>query len=309
MRYDETRARSSHGAAPARAPQGTRRHALAVTAAGLVLWTSSMSAYPRGLSSAPLSRGRFGLSSDTPPIRGPNIENIVPWDTTYFNSSDDFSLLTDGTILINKAGLYHFVLSVDWPGQHGVDHDLRMTSIRRQRPAGEASTTKGRDRIASADIPGSDAPAVLRYEERWKPGLVKAASTITHDIRISPAGFVKLGDIAMLSLSQIGDDTIGALAAKSLMVQARVVGPDMVRLFLTNTASGFNIQIPEGTLKLLVMSASQSRGESADAYHVLHSPSEDIAKGELIYAVVKSRAVGDYLQGTATTYLQIDRLA
>jgi hypothetical protein len=309
MKYGENRFPSNHGAAPARHRPFTRRHALAVTAGGLILWTSSLSAYPRGLSSAPLSRGRFGLSSDTAPIKGPNIENLVPWDTTYFNSGDDFSLLPDGTILINNAGLYHFVLSIDWPGQHGVDHDLRMTSIRRQREAGEASTTKGRDRIASADIPGSDSPAVLRYEEQWKPGLVKAASTLTHDIRLSAAGSVKLGDIAMLSLSQIGDDVIGALAAKSLIVQARVVGPDTVRIFLTNTATRFNIQIPEGTLKLLVMSASQSRGESADAYHVLHSPSEDIAKGELIYAVVKSKASGDYLQGTTTTYLQIDRLA
>jgi hypothetical protein len=29
----------------------------------------------------------------------------------------------------------------------------------------------------------------------------------------------------------------------------------------------------------------------------------------VIYGVVKSKTAGDYLQGTETTYLQIDRLA
>jgi hypothetical protein len=286
-----------------------RRRALVMAVGGMGLLASSAPAYSGTRSAAPLSRGRFGLSADTPPLARVNLETIVRWDKTYFNDGNDFSLQPDGRVLIRKAGLYHFTMSIDWPGQHGVDHDLRMTSIRRQRPAGEDPTPGKGNRLASSDVPGSDPPQVARYEGMWLPGTLPPGTTITHDIKVGPIGIVGLGDIAMLSLSQIGDEVIGAFAAKSLVVQARVVGPDTVRVFLTNTAVRFGIDIPEGTIKVVAMSSSGTRGESADAYQMLHSPSEDIAQGEVIYGVVKSKAAGDYLQGTETTFLQIDRLA
>jgi hypothetical protein len=286
-----------------------RRRALVIAAGGMALWAAGTPAYSGTRSAAPLSRGRFGLSADTPPLSRPNLETIVRWDKTYFNSGNDFALQPDGRVLIRNAGLYHFVMSIDWPGQHEVDHDLRMTSIRRQRPTIEDNTPGKGNRLASSDVPGSNPPQMARYEGRWMPGTLPPGITVTHDVNVAPLGVVDIGDVATLALSQIGDEVIGPFASKSLIVQARVIAPNTVRVFLTNTSNRSGIDIPEGTIKVLAMSSSLTRGESADAYQVLHSPSEEIVQGEIIYGVVKSKTAGDYLQGTETTYLQIDRLA
>lgn len=40
-----------------------------------------------------------------------------------------------------------------------------------------------------------------------------------------------------------------------------------------------------------------------------HTATEDLAAGQLIYAVVRSRMTGDYVQATCTTFLQIERFA
>jgi hypothetical protein len=65
--------------------------------------------------------------------------------------------------------------------------------------------------------------------------------------------------------------------------------------------------VPTGTQNIIAMNTAGTRGESKDGWQVLRTAAEDLAAGQVIYAVVRSRMTGDYVQATRTTFLQIER--
>lgn len=54
---------------------------------------------------------------------------------------------------------------------------------------------------------------------------------------------------------------------------------------------------------------AQTRGESNGGRQVLHTATEDLMAGQVVYAVVRSNTSGDHVQATRTTFLQIERFA
>jgi hypothetical protein len=251
-------------------------------------------------------RGRYSLSQDLT-LPTANTVTRVPWDVVTFQEGDDFSLLSDGKVRVEKKGLYRIALACDWAGQHGVDIDLRMIGIRRHRPGGKRIPPFFDDRLASVDVPGSDPPQMARWQGTWDPGQLALGAVISTDVAVSPGGVANVGDVALASHDQITDLAIGAAAVNALIMQARVVAPNTVRVTLYNPTVAAGINIPNGMLNVVAMSAVATRGESADAWQVLHTASEHLDLGDMIYAEVKSKCGGDYIQATRTSFLQIER--
>lgn len=253
-------------------------------------------------------RARYALSKN---FTVDNREvHIVPWDVQVFNQSLNLTLQPDGKLLVGTTGLYRMILFCDWVAQQQKDVDLRKSGIRCHRVGSGASAAtqidKGDVRLASADVPGSSMPHAARYAGDWTPGTVGPLQTVMIDVTVSPAGMVLVGDYAHCAHTAITDALLGSAAVNALVMQARVIGADTVRVALRNTDPAAAVTIPAGRLNVLALSATGIAGESSDAYTVLHSPTEELEAGDLVYAVVRSETPGDYLQNTKSTFLQLE---
>jgi hypothetical protein len=131
---------------------------------------------------------------------------------------------------------------------------------------------------------------------------------VTVDVTVSPAGVVRPGDAALASHSELRDGSMPPDALAALVVQARVVAPDTVRVALYNPMLAEGIHIPAGTLNVLAMSAVELAGGSGDGWHPLHSPSVVLEAGDKVYATVRHHVAGSLVQATRMSFLQIDRL-
>jgi hypothetical protein len=290
-----------------------RRRAFKIGAAalGLSAMASSALAAPRA-AAAGIVRARFTFPSDWTPVH--NQVNILPWTTTLFNDGVDCTLEADGKVVIHTPGLYRIALGCDWVAQQGKDIDLRKIGIRRQ-PADTVTTAGARqridkdaDRLASVDVPGSDPPQMARFQGSWRPGFVGAGAMVTTQVTVSPPNIVVPGDIAFASHGLLSDAGIGVAGTDALMVQAKVVAPDTVRVSMYNPLLQEGVTVPAGPLHIVAMSCTATRGESADAWQVLHTPTEELKTGERIYAVVRSLTFGDFIQATKTTFMQIEKV-
>lgn len=281
-------------------------------AAGTLGMAAGLAAPPAAAAPAPrIARTRFALAADFMPVT--DRVNIVPWRTVLVDDGLGCTADPDGTIVVSQAGLYQIVFACDWVAQAGTDIDLRKIGIRRRRvgakpPHPFQAIDKRDDHLASADTPGSDPPRMARAQVAWEPGLVPLGGLVHVDATVTPPGIVDPGDLALASHTAIADATIGEAAAAAIVVQAKVVGPDRVRATLYNPAVAEGIRVPAGMLNVLAMSARAHRGESTDAWQMLRTATEPIAAGERIYAVVRSRVPGDYLQALKTCFLQIERI-
>jgi hypothetical protein len=281
-------------------------------ALGLSAMASSTLAAPRA--AARIVRARFTFPSDWTPVH--NQVNRIPWTTMLFNDGVDCKLDADNKILIRTPGLYRIALGCDWVAQNGTDIDLRKIGIRRQptgtvrdpRPAGFPPIDKDDDRLASVDVPGSDPPRMARFQGTWRPGFIAAGAMVTAQVTVSPPKIVLPGDLAFASHGLLSDAGIGSAAADALIVQAKVVAPDTVRVSMYNPLLQEGVTVPSGPLQVVAMSSTLTRGESADAWQVLHTPTEELSAGDRIYGVVRSLADGDYIQATKATYIQIEKV-
>lgn len=285
---------------------GSRRHFLggAGAAAALTAMSSpATAARPRTstLVGSPL-RARYTISGDFS-LPGANVVTTLPLSTTLMQESADVALQTDGRVLVRTTGQYRLILGCDWVAQAYTDIDRRMIGIR--RAPGHLPSQD--DRLASVDIPASDPPTMARYQGEWTPGFVAMGNIVTTDITVSPAGIVKPGDLALASHTSITDSILGATAVGALITQARVVAADKIRISVYNPMIPAGVDIPSGTLNVLGMNAVERSGRSNDAWQMLHTATEDLTAGEYIYAVVRTKTKGDYVQATRTTFLQIER--
>ena len=186
---------------------------------------------------------------------------------------------------------------------------IRRRRIDASSPTARVPIDKQDDHLASTDVPGSDPPQMSRYQGEWNPGRIDARSTVTTEIQTSPSGIVTIGDMAIAAHTQIRDAIIGTEAVNALIMQAKVVADDTVRISLHNPSIAAGIQIPSGALHVVAMSAVYTRGHSNDAWGVLHTATETLSAGERIYAVVRCRVPGDFLQALKQCFLQIESSA
>jgi len=279
-----------------------RRLLLASGSGALMALPTSSHARVRSASLIP--RARFTIAQDFVLPKAETV-TVLPLATTLMQESADVTLQADGRVLINNSGQYRVILGCDWVAQNDTDIDRRMIGIRRW----PGSLPNQDDRLASVDIPGSNPPFMARYQGEWTPGLVPQGGVVSTEVTVSPAGVVKVGDMAIVGHTRMKDQSIGAEAVNALILQASVTAPDKVRVTLYNPTMVGGVNVPSGTLNIIAMNATETRGESNDGWQVLHTATEDLAAGQIVYAVVRSRMQGDYVQATKTTFLQFERFA
>ncbi len=295
---------------PPREPRPRRRHLVGSGAVLALAGLGGSAAAQPAPCTFGILRGRYGLGANFTPVY--NTVNVVPWSVTYFQQGSDWTLLPDGKILVHTSGLYRIVIAIDWVAQAGTDIDLRINGIlctrlpaaRRHRRA----TPFNDDRLAWVDVPGSNPPKSARYQGRWAPGPIPQGGIVTTEVTLATAGVVGLGDVAFASHTQISDAVIGAEAVNALIVQAKVVAPDRVRVCLYNPTVAAGIVVPDGVVNVVAMNSVLTCGENDDAFQTLHTPVERILAGEVVYGVVRSHVRNDYVQANTDCFMQVERL-
>ncbi len=291
--------------------------AAAVALAGTAATPAAQAARSRVAGSYPFTRNRFHMVGDTIALPKANQVYLAPFSTVAFSDSNDCTLQADGKILINNTGLYKVSLCIDWPGQYGVDIDLRRYGISRvgtkgNGPQGRLTPiTQKDDRLAEYDSTGVDSPAYGRYTGTWAPGAIAMGATASTTIAIpngQKQGLVA-GDPCVVGFSSLTDAAIGANAVNALQLSAKVVGKDSVRVTLTNPSIAAGVTVPSGTLNILGMSSTLQRGNSADSWNVITTPLEEFLAGQSIYAYFLSKTPGDFIQISDQTFVQVERYA
>ncbi len=252
------------------------------------------------------SRGRYRLKADYAPAYDGVV--LVPFDLTDFQSGNDLALQPDGKVPVKTSGLYEVTLSIDWDLKAGRDIALRQTGIRRQRVGQPDQPLEAHERVLYGDLPGSNPPEPARAQTAWNPPAIAKGAMVTLDVAVTPAGIVKPGDLAIASHSQIKSGALPTNALDALIVQAKVIDEDLVRVSLYNPSVAEGIDIAGGTLNVVAMSASRVVGGSGDGWHPLHSPSVVLEAGDKLYATVRHHVAGSLVQATKMSFLQVDRL-
>jgi hypothetical protein len=129
------------------------------------------------------------------------------------------------------------------------------------------------------------------------------------EVMVAPAGTVKPGDMAIASHAKINQAGMTAEVLRALLVHAKVVADDVVSVSLHNPSIAEGIHVRQGLLKVLGMSAQRARGQSGDAWQLVHSASIELFPGDRVYGVLRHKIPGTVLQNTFSSYLQIDRVA
>ena len=291
--------RAASPAAPAR-----RRLLGGAAGLGLVL------AAPATLGAVALAartRGRYRLSDDY----GIPVEafGIVPWNVTVFQNGSDFTLQADGKILINTSGLYELVFSSDWVAKSNRDIDLRKIGIRRQALGQPDEPIDAHERLGFTNMPGSDPPAMARYQGDWAPPTIALGKTVSIDVAVTDlGGDVGPGDIATAAPTSISQGKLSDAALSALIVQAKVIATNTVRVSLFNPSISGGISLAPGTLSVVAMSSTRTRGSNGDSWMVLHTASTQLEAGDKVYGLIQHKVAGTLLQATKSSYLQIDRL-
>ncbi|HEV8692217.1 MAG TPA: hypothetical protein VGQ91_18065 [Ideonella sp.] len=290
-----------------RTPDGTatRRRLLGVGAAGAAI---GLAAAPLPAHAAPSrTRARFRLTQDygIPP----EAFGIVPWDTTVFQTGSDVTLQPGGKLLVNTAGIYELVFSSDWDAKSNNDVDLRKIGIRLQALGQPDEPMEDHDRLGFMNMPGSDPPAMARFQGAWAPPALPLNGVAHIDVGVAPTGVVLPGDTAQASLTSISQSRLPDDALTALMVQAKVIAPDTVRVTLYNPSIAGGIQVAAGTLRVVAMSSTRTRGSNGDSWMVMHTASIALAAGDRVYGLIQHKVPGTLLQATHSSYLQIDRVA
>lgn len=289
---------------PPSAASGFRRRRLLGGAAslGLILAVPTLPAL-----AAARTRGRYRLADDY----GIPAEafGIVPWSVTVFQNGSDFTLRPGGKILINTKGIYELVFSSDWDAKSTLDIDLRKIGIRRQAVGQPDEPIEAHERLGFTNMPGSDPPAMARYQGDWAPPAIALGQTVSTDVTVTDlGGDVQPGDTATAAHSSISQGKLGEAALSALIVQAKVIGVNTVRVSLYNPSVSGGITLAPGTLRVVAMSSTRTRGSNGDSWMVLHTASTQLDAGDKVYGLIQHKVTGTLLQATKSSYLQIDRV-
>lgn len=286
-------------------PAGAARRLLGAGALGATGAALGLAATPAQAASR-RTRARFRLEQDY--ALPPDTFGIVPWRSTVFQSGADVSLQPDGKLLVNTAGVYELVFSSDWDAKSGNDVDLRKIGIRRQALGQPDEPLDDHERLGFVNMPGSDPPAMARYQGSWAPPSLALGGMASVDVTVAPAATVFPGDSAQASITSISRAQLPDEALTALMVQAKVIAPNTVRVTLYNPIVAAGIQVPAGTLRVVAMSSTRTRGSNGDAWMVLHTASVQLDAGDKVYGLIEHKVPGTLLQATKSSFLQIDKL-
>jgi hypothetical protein len=290
----------------AASPDSASRRRLLGGAASLGL----ILAAPPALGAAALAartRARYRLAKDY--AIPPEAFGIVPWNVTVFQDGSDFTLQPDGKILINTTGLYELVFSSDWDAKSNRDIDLRKIGIRRQALGQPDEPIDAHERLGFTNMPGSDPPAMARYQGDWSPPTIALGQTVSTDVTVTElGGDVRPGDTATAAHSSISQGKLSEASLSALIVQAKVIATNTVRVSLFNPSISGGISLAPGTLSVLAMSSARTRGSNGDSWMMLHTASTQLDAGDKVYGLIQHKVAGTLLQATKSSYLQIDRL-
>jgi hypothetical protein len=253
---------------------------------------------------------------------------VVPLSQVVSTDNTDSTLHANNTITINHAGNYRIMLAVDWSSGKGHDGALRSSGIR-LRPAGRPPIVAAPggmvtliadtdQHLATQDLPGALTPQTVRLPEPiigsqsiftpfpWTPGTIAAGSFKSVDVTMPIVNIVAAGDVALASHSAITDAVLGAGVVAALIVSARPIAQDVVRVTIVNPLST-PVTIPTGDLQVLCMSATLLTGGSSEARTVMSSVTLPLRPGDTIYTVFRSLMPGDVLQASSEMYVEVER--
>lgn len=282
-----------------------------------------------------IQRGQFGYTPTSKnggygTINLPEAGSVymIPLTVQFFDESDGvkYQLLGDGLVTVMKDGLYDLTANLDWPaqsrgsGQDGYDTNLRKIMIKRV-PVGvvppvytPGEVTKiganGKlfDTMAAHDTPGSSTPNAVRTTVQWTPGTIAAGDMAHVDITLSIGSFAPtVGDLVRVSHASLTDEVLGA-ANVGLLISARLVAPQVVRVVVENRYNKVPVTVPAGSMNLLAESAVSSAGNSTDAWTYLGSGPVRLLAGEKLMIAVRSESPGDFLQIDKASFLRITNI-
>jgi hypothetical protein len=260
----------------------------------------------------------------TPPIGS----YMVPLTVKSYDESSGtrYQLLGDGLVTIMKDGLYILTANFDWPamahtsGQDGYDIDLRSAMIKRVRVGVTPPIyTPGKvtflpengsayDAMGTHNTPGSSCPHAVRAVAEWAPGYIPAGGMAYIDVLMPVGCFAPVpGDLARASHPSLTDAMLGGLNA-GLLISARIVAPQLVRVMIENRYNPGPVNIPSGLMNVMAESAVSSAGNSTDAMSFVGSGPVELFAGEKIMTAVRSHTNGDYLQISQLAFLRITNL-
>ena len=306
-----------------------RRLLLGAGGAALALGATSaaQAAKAPGANSFSITRTRYGTSAEAHLQAGQTfgVPYILPFDSMLLTdgNSDTAINTTNNTVTIQNPGLYRVSLSVDWPGQQGVDTALRSYGIRRRKEGSPVIPGNGGllipiddtdERLATQDITGSSAPTIVRLPVPgsgatipWTPGAIPLGGRVSIDLTMPVTGIVGVGDVALAALTSLTDGLLGVAATTALILSAKVIAPDVVRVTLFNPTIASGVNVPQGNLNVVAMNAQNRVGESADGWTVLSSTMYQFFRGDVVYAYFLSLCPGDYMQSSDQLFLHFDK--
>jgi hypothetical protein len=267
-------------------------------------------------------RARYACSAtavvagaDAITVPGTGVVFMIPLTVVSYDESlgQRFSYEGDGCVTIQQTGFYNVTLNLDWstsvPGsvQVAYDVDLRKVLIKRvplgvvpplytpgavtQIPGGAPFDILGSHDIAGASAP-TDRRAVFAADGFTLPAGTDSFVDVTLAAAAVPYG---LGDAAEASHTT---------APPEVLVVARVIGPNRVRLWTRNRAA-YDVQVPAGQFRVRVTSLTNATGNSGNAWSYVNSGTLMLLQGEKVFVAVRSESPGDYLRVGDMTFLEI----
>jgi hypothetical protein len=260
------------------------------------------------------TRARFGLGTDAANPTGSAVY-VMPFATTLYNDGD-VTLDADGILTVRTTGLYRVSIAGSWQDRADGQVDLRIVGLGHgdaaHRPGpyvpGKLTKVTGlRNQMGQYDVAATNVPRTSRYQGAWKPGTVGPGQIVSVDVRVARAGVVTVGDIAFASHTGITDAHMVRKASEALIVSAKVVRADVVRVAIWNPSPSTGIPIPPGRLQVVAMSAVATSGSSGAARMVMSSAIEKLVAGDCVYGYFRSKVVADLLRASDSTWLHVER--
>lgn len=281
----------------------TRRRLLGVGAAGAALGLATATTPAQAAEVRP-TRARFKLSKDFALPK--ETFGVVPFNSSVFQKGNDVTLQADGKILINTSGVYEFTFSADWDANSGNDIDMRKIGLRRQAP-GQGDNQEDHERLGFLNTPGSNPPAMARFQGDWTPGSLPPKGMAHIDVKVAPTGWIVAGDSAVASLTSLSLDQMSDAALTAVICHAKAIGQDLVRVTLLNPGIP-TFSVPAGNLKVVAMSGAKTHGSNGDCWMVMRTATWDLNAGDRVYGTIEHKVPGTLLQATKSTYLQVDKI-
>jgi hypothetical protein len=241
---------------------------------------------------------------------------VTPFAGAAIVNDGDIAMNSDYTMTVKTTGLYMLSISFDWADNPNQQVGLRINGIARADAgnppghfvAGQLTVVVNKnDRLGQYDVSSSNCAVTSRYTGAWKIDTIGKNGIASQDVTLSPPGLIGLGDVAMASHTGITSALGDAVAA--LVVTAKVIGPDTVRVTIWNSSQTHSVAVPNGTLNVLAMSSQAMAGDAPLGRSMLVSASEALTAGDLIYGTFKSTQGGDQLLASPNTFIHIERWA